>query len=180
MSLLDGVRRWEGLCTWLYRDSLGYMTTGIGCLLNDVSEASELPWTLFDDVDIPASADEVRLAWNAVARSPKGHAASWYAPLTRIRLTEAAAERLAQERIDREFLPGLRRLFPGFEALPEPAQGALLDMAFNIGVRGLEEFGHLRDAVARGDWRQAAATCHVRTCRDERNDWRAEQFRACA
>jgi GH24 family phage-related lysozyme (muramidase) len=77
-------------------------------------------------------------------------------------------------------MPGLSRLFIGFDDLPGPAQAALIDIAWNTGIHGIAQFSHLRDAVSRRDWAGAAASCHRKTSREERNQWAADKFREAA
>ena len=55
------------------------------------------------------------------------------------------------------FKIGLSRVVPGFQALSVWRRMALIDMAFNLGLDGLLKFKGLLAAIARGDFRQAAA-----------------------
>jgi type VI secretion system secreted protein VgrG len=128
----------------------------------------------------PAVDDEKRVAWNAVNAAKANMRASYYRPLSALRLSEDAIDQLAQGRLEREFLPGLRRLYDGFDSLPAPAQSALTDMAYNVGVAGLGKFTHLREAVNARDWLTASRECAVSTSREERNAWRAWQFKESA
>ena len=45
--------------------------------------------------------------------------------------------------------------FSWFEALDEVRQGALTNMAFNLGVQGLLHFPHMLSCIAAGDWQGA-------------------------
>ena len=47
--------------------------------------------------------------------------------------------------------------FPWFPALDAVRQGVLVQMAFNLGIVGLKQFTQTLAAVARGDYRTAAA-----------------------
>ena len=87
---------------------------------------------------------------------------------------------LAAARLQREFLPGIRRLCPGFDGYPQPAQRALVDMAYNLGVGGLAKFPSMLQACERGDFAAAAGECHRRTCRDDRNEATRELFLAAS
>ena len=45
--------------------------------------------------------------------------------------------------------------YPWFNKLDECRQGALINMAFNLGVYGLLGFPHALSAIASGDWKTA-------------------------
>jgi len=88
-----------------------------------------------------------------------------------------------------EFIPGIRQFFTGFDSYPAPAQRALIDMAYNIGVgrdakvvdgkrrkaSGLHAFTHLKAAAEGGDWGAAAKACHSSSS-VKRNAWRIQLF----
>lgn len=44
-----------------------------------------------------------------------------------------------------------------FDALSEPRQRALVNMAFQLGLKGLQGFGKMVKAITAGDWRRAHA-----------------------
>ncbi len=73
------------------------------------------------------------------------------------------AKGLSQEEIDhllendlRELSIELRARLPWFETLDDARQGVILNMAFNIGLTGLEGFPRMLQGVAQGDWELAA------------------------
>ena len=181
-KFLPDLLRWESATTWIYRDSLGYATVGIGNLLHDADEACALPFQNVTE-GRPATPDEIRKEFTRVMSCQRGMRADAYRAIKltpRIELTAEAVNSLAVRRLETEFLPGLAKLCPGFESFPEAAQSVLVDMAFNLGLRGLEKFGHMLAAVDKRDWSEAARQCHVATSRPERNAWRAERFLAAA
>ena len=45
---------------------------------------------------------------------------------------------------------------PGFSAIDQPRQHAIMDMAFNLGVEGLMRFQKMLEAVEHRDWDTAA------------------------
>jgi GH24 family phage-related lysozyme (muramidase) len=161
---------WEGDIKHLYVDTRGFVTTGIGQLVKDAPAARELPF-IDTRTGAPATPQQIDQAFASVQQLPKGHSDSWYAKATDLRLPEETVRALAQSRLTNEFLPGLRRELPHFDSYPPSAQRALIDMAYNLGVGGVGRFHGLRAACEAGDWSQAAAECHRRTCRAERNDW---------
>jgi GH24 family phage-related lysozyme (muramidase) len=188
-KFLPDIKRWEGVVPWLYRDSLGYGTIGIGFLVRDIDEAIDLPLQNFTE-DRVATDDEKRREFTRVMSCQRGLRAGAYRAVRppRIEMPAAAVEARALKRLATEFLPGIMRLMPGFEGFPEPAQAVIVDMAWNLGIgrpatadhkaSGLTAFGALRESCNRGDWAEAAQHCHVATSRPERNDWRADRFAA--
>lgn len=188
-KFLPDIQRWEGVVPWIYRDSLGYGTVGIGFLVRDVDEATDLPLYNFTE-DRDATDDEKRKEFVRVMSCQRGLRAGSYRAVRppRIEMPVAATEARALRRLETEFLPGIRRLMPGFDGFPEPAQACIVDLAWNLGIgraatadhkaTGLTAFGALRAACNRGDWEAASEHCHVSTSRPERNAWRADRFRA--
>jgi GH24 family phage-related lysozyme (muramidase) len=172
---LRDLLHWEGDIKYLYVDTRGYVTTGIGQLVKDAAEARQLPF-IDTRTGAPATSQQIDQAFAAIQKLPKGHSDSWYATATHLRLPEETVRALAQSRLTSEFLPGLRRELPHFDSYPPSAQRALIDMAYNLGVGGVGRFQSLRAACEAGDWAQAAAECHRRTCRAERNDWTRDLF----
>jgi GH24 family phage-related lysozyme (muramidase) len=168
-ALRRDLLRWEGNCRHMYRDSEGFVTTGIGHLLRTADEAVKLPW-VHASTGQPASPSEVRAAFAGVAGMPTGHKAPYYERGSDLRLSPDVVRDLADRRLEREFLPGIRRHFPHFDSYPAPAQSALVDMAYNLGVAGLGNFKKLIAACERGDFATAATESHRKSCRDDRND----------
>jgi GH24 family phage-related lysozyme (muramidase) len=70
----------------------------------------------------------------------------------------------------------LLKVLPNWHSYPGPAQEALFDMAFNLGLGGLLKFPTLLKAVNEGDWATAAAQCHRRGIQNARNQATAALF----
>jgi GH24 family phage-related lysozyme (muramidase) len=177
---LKDVKRWEGDHQFMYLDTRGYVTTGIGHLLKNADAAVDLPWR-HRSTGQPATQAEVRAAFNNLKQMwtdhrqdhPKGpnpFTAEHYERKSDLVLPERLSETLALARLQKEFLGGLRRIFPGFDQYPTPAQRALVDMAYNLGVGKLERsFPNLVDACRAGDFDVAAAESRRTSSRANRN-----------
>lgn len=168
-ALYRELTRWEGSRRHMYVDTRGNVTTGVGHLLRDGNAAASLPW-FHRASGKAATPEEIRTAFRDVAAMGAGRKADFYQSGSDLVLSEAKLEQLAAIRLEREFLPGLRRLFPHFDGYPPAAQRALVDMAYNLGVGGLGKFENLIAACERGDFRTAADECNRRSSRPERND----------
>lgn len=167
--------RWEAQCPWMYLDTKGLVTVGVGNLLPTAESAVALP---FNDAFAAGLALErsVRQAWLEVHGMRPGMIASFYKG-QRPFLTSANIRMVLTHRLEGEFLPGLRHIFLDFDKLPDAAQGALLDMAFNLGLGGFYNgFPKLTAAVRTEDFLTAANECHRSTCRDDRNKWTQDLF----
>jgi len=103
-------------------------------------------------------------------------AAISYKQCSKLRLTLDEVMRLAADRLESGYLPHLRAMFDGFDELSTAWQSALIDIVYNCGCAGFDEFHHLIDAVRRRDGVAASKSCHRKTSRDARNAWAAAQF----
>jgi len=169
-SLRAELLGWEGNKPFMYVDSRGYVTTGIGNKLSSAQDALALPWQ-HKTTGQPATSGEIRAAFERVqheyaefqgahpdAKASPG--ARSYEHATDLVLPPGKAEELANSRIE-GFLQSLRKLFPGFDAYPAPAQRALVDMIYTLGPKGLEtKFPTVVASCRAGDFTTAARFCH--------------------
>ncbi len=170
------------------------VTVGVGNMLPDVAAAQALPFVNTANGQA-ATAEEVALAYDNVAGMPGALPWRRYKQAPSIEIDQTAAKNLAVERLQNEFIPQLRQAFPHFDAYPFPAQRALIDMAYNMGVgraartshgvhhgaRGLYKFEALRRAAEAGDWHTASLHCLRANRRNNphtarRNAWTQWQF----
>ncbi len=177
-AFVPGLIRWEGAVPWMYRDSLGYCTVAIGNLVHNATDAAALAFIVANESGRPATKAEVTADFSRVMGLAKAMPAKEYrAPSgPRVELADNSVTDLTIGRLRDEFIPGIVKLCPAFESFPFPAQQALLDISWNAGLHGLESFGHMLAAVDRRDWAAAAASCHRKTSREERNQWTSERF----
>lgn len=186
-QVLTDLETFEGRVPYIYNDNATppNRTVGVGCLLKDAAAAGVLPFKNLT-AGRSATSDEIASDFARVAAMPGGLLARRYQGLPSIQLGDDDITALAITKLRTEFLPGLLGLCPGFDNFPEPAQSALIDMAWNLGLgapatpthraTGLHGFPSLIAACNRADWATAATQSHVATSRDDRNAWRAAQF----
>lgn len=182
--------RWEGETSWMYRDSgvAGLVTIGIGNMLPDADAAVKLPFVTADPGGLrPSTEAEVRDDYARVLSMPPGLLAARYRSPHAVELLAAHVEDLAASRLAIEFLPGLRHLCPDFDSFPAPAQSALVDIAWNVGIgapstpvrraTGLCGFPTMLRYCNQRRWADAALECHRGPpVRVERNDWTRSKF----
>lgn len=156
-------RRYEGVCTWMYLDTKGLVTTGVGFLINSVGAAADLPWEVSSGKR--ATLAQVEREWRRVKALTKwqkrnGLDAVWRESAVLSLPMDAVDERLAE--MTPSYWSGPARAIPTLEAAPADAQLAVLDEAWQNGRAYLNPgtvWSGTRYAALAGDW--AAAADHV-------------------
>jgi GH24 family phage-related lysozyme (muramidase) len=169
--------KWEGAIPWMYLDSKGLVTVGCGLLLKTTTEAQKLPF-LHADLCRPATSREVETAFAAVSKMQRNLHSARYKLAPSIELDAAQIKRLAVDKLEREFLPAIRKYFAEFDSYPEPARRVLLDLAYNGGVRGTSRLA-LAVSVRKRNWHEAAKKVPVRG-QPNRTKWRRDLLLAAA
>jgi GH24 family phage-related lysozyme (muramidase) len=179
---LREIKVWEGEHSNMYVDTRGYVTTGIGHLLKTPGDATKLPW-VHSGTGRAATTAEVKVAFARIAQTGadfkrdhpnvNGMTPKEYAKISDLVLPEGLSTKLATDRLNGEFLKGLRKMFPAFDSYPMPAQRALVDMAYNLGVGKLHDrfpklLGACRETPP--NFAAAAVESHRSSCREDRND----------
>jgi GH24 family phage-related lysozyme (muramidase) len=153
IKLLTGP--FEGNISHMYVDTIGYVTVGIGNMLPDVTAAQRLAFVNRTTKNA-ATAAEISVDFATVSKQPKGKAARWYRPFTNLDLPDVEVNRLFQKRVQ-EFQVQLGKVYPRYDSYPDPAQLAMLDMAFNLGTSALKnKWPKLNEAIEKQDWKTAA------------------------
>lgn len=167
------LEQFEGCIAWMYRDTAGKVTVGVGRMLPDAEAACALPFLLDGKA---ATAEQIAQEFARVEALPMGRPALFY--------RGAACPELAPMDIDsmlRAVLAGfdgeLRAHLSGYDSFPDGVKLALLDMAYNLGPAGLlRGYPRLVRAVEAGDWAHAAAACYRHGPGAARNEWTRQMF----
>lgn len=164
----DIIKQNEGSIPYMYLDTRGNVTVGVGQLLSTVEDAQQLPFVQ-RATQASATADEIATDFNNVSGQKAGQVAQAYKQYTQLELTDEAIDNLLNQRIA-EFQDGLQGAYQGFDGYPDSVQEALFDMSFNLGLSGLvNKFPKLRQAAEAGNWQVCAQECERRGISDERN-----------
>jgi GH24 family phage-related lysozyme (muramidase) len=156
--------RFEGRTPFLYTDKKGYVTTGIGNLVENLQTHEPTPdtftlgWKRTDGS--LASHQEILDAWKTVKAAWPGVQSFASQKLTSIRLDKEAIDRLVQAKLlQNETI--LRRRFPGYDRWPADAQLGVHSMSWAMGS-GFD-FPKFVAAVnkPRPDFRAAAAASFI-------------------
>lgn len=149
--------RFEGCVAWMYLDVRGLVTTGIGCLVDPLELALELPWYRPDWRW--STRDEIEAEWRRVKAMPPGLRATRYAgPL---RLSDEAIDQLVARRLEGN-AARLLGYFPELADWPAPAQTALCSMAWAMGANFVASWPRFAAAARAQDWRACADECAIR------------------
>jgi GH24 family phage-related lysozyme (muramidase) len=170
---LAKLKEFEGCVPWMYRDTVGKVTVGVGLMLPDAKAAQALPFTLGTR---PATLEEIAAEYARVDTLPLGRASAFYKSPTALQLTQQTIDAKLTSVLE-GFEADLRTQLPHYDTLPDSVKMALLDMIYNLGPAGLfKGFPHLIAAVDAGAWAQAAERCIRRGPSAARNAWTREQF----
>lgn len=162
--LIDDIASEEGMIPYIYLDSRGNPTCGVGMLLTTASDVDRFRWT-----DQTQARQDYKNALALVAAGSYGPAwpASRYAKLMRARMLDSR-EGLADQLATIEGC--LVRQWYGYNILPPGVQEAMVDMAFNLGVNGLVKgYPKMIAHLGIGQYAQAAKESHRKGISDARN-----------
>ncbi len=170
--VIPRVETFEGRIHHMYRCTGGEVTIGIGHAIPAPADALNLAWSVDGR---PATTVEIQAGYARVAAAQIGLVANSYAPLSQCRMADSDIDALIAADVTR-FAASLAATLPNWNTYPAPAQEALFDMAFNLGLGGLKKFPSLLAAADAGHWDVAAAQCHRKGIADSRNQATAALF----
>lgn len=179
MSYLDQslakLKEFEGSVAWMYRDTVGLITVGVGNMLPNVEAALKLPFRVQSSGDL-AGEPAVRKEFSRVQALAPAKLPKFYYEYEALILSDGDIDRLLASRVG-VFETQLRREFPHYDTFPDSAKLGLIDMAYNLGVGKLEKtYPHFDSAVFDQNWEAAATLCHRNGPSEARNDWTKQQF----
>jgi GH24 family phage-related lysozyme (muramidase) len=158
----------EGRISHMYLDTVGRVTIAVGHMIPSVAEAQNLSMQVRAS-GAAASAAQIASDFNRVQAQQMGMSAERYRQFTALDMADADIDELLNQDIA-GMESGLQQHLAGYSGFPEPAQDALLDMAFNLGVNGLlKKFPKLIAAATAQDWNTCAAQCQRAGISDNRN-----------
>jgi GH24 family phage-related lysozyme (muramidase) len=181
LPILSG---FEGAIPYMYLDTSGKVTVGVGNMLADATAAQALPFIVRPNpgadpsaAPIAATPDQIAADFASVTQQSKAKIASYYKQFTALDLPNDAIMTLLTSRVQ-SFTTQLIATFPNFNDYPSEACAAIFDMAFNLGLRKVtNNFPTFTRAVQAADWTTAAAQCHrLPPISDTRNNWTQAQF----
>jgi GH24 family phage-related lysozyme (muramidase) len=172
-QLLGKIEEFEGSIPWMYRDTVGKVTVGVGLMLPHAEAARRLPFAMGERA---ATAEEITAEFARVEALPMGRPALYYRREGGLELGKDAIDGLLRSVVE-GMEAELRGRVKGFEGMPDGVKMALLDMAYNLGVDGLVKgYPKMMRAVEVGDWAQAAGASFRHGPGAARNAWTREML----
>ena len=172
---LEKIKEFEGSVPWMYLDTVGKVTVGVGLMLANEIAAHALPFAASGG---PATLDQIARDFSRVSAMKKGELARFYFSKQGLHLSDETINTKLRETL-LGFEGYLRSNIHGYDALPDGAKPALLDMIYNLGPgRLFAEYPRLIAAVEHGDWKSAASASGRRGPSAARNAWTKQQFLA--
>jgi len=119
------IQHYEGNILHMYLDSKGYITVGVGCLIDSVSKAQKLPFInaktkrKATPIEIKADYDNVKKQYNKTAT----YRASYYKKHTKLILTQTEIDNLFNRQIA-GFYKELKKIYLHFDTYPPEVQFA--------------------------------------------------------
>ena len=167
------LENFEGSIPWMYLDTVGKVTVGVGLMLPDAEAATHLPFKIDGRA---ATQSEIEAEYARVDQMPMGRPALSYRPKGGPELDKMTIDTLLRSVVV-GFEGELRKRLKGYDAFPDTVKMALLDMAYNLGPIGLlHGYPKLLQAVEHGDWAHAAGACMRRGPGAARNEWTRQMF----
>lgn len=197
-KILEDLSRYEGKTNYMYLDTKGNVTIGIGRMIPHYSKVQNMPLRLYENgrSERYATSSEAADAYTRVKKRKYGdrYGANVYDPkidkeLMDVRLDDSEIYSMGHEDATRSSHE-LREKFAEFDQFPPSAQRALLDMQFNLGDTKFQEeyydsrikkmksaWPKLFDAVKERDWLTAASQSHRKDIQEERNKFVYDLFK---
>lgn len=168
------IGKFEGRIPWMYLDTAGNVTVGIGQMIANAGDALRFPFRKANGE--LANNQDIEREFAIVHAMTKGLVAQAY--------KRADSLVLMEENINQIFRDTLARCeseivshFPEFAQFPDAAKVALLDMDYNLGLTNLRnEFPRFCSAVLTNRWLLASSQCRRAGQPEARNQWTAENF----
>jgi len=166
----------EGSVAWMYLDTRSNVTVGVGLMLPDRATASALAFV--DAAGDPSAPADIAADFDRVSALAPAMRPQFYRAPTSPQLPQTVIDANLSEVLTR-FEATVRAGLAGYDALPDSAKMALLDMAYNLGPNGLlKGYPKMLQAVETGNWAEAAAQCARGGIGAARNAWTSQQFLA--
>jgi hypothetical protein len=154
-------KKLEGYVNVMYVDVKQLVTTGVGVLIEPISQALRINW-IHRDTKLPASRDEIISEWNMIKDDKSlahlGHKAA--EKIATLMLTDVTIDALVLEKLELNDAY-IKKAFVNWNKFPASAQLVIHSMAWALGA-GFEhtwkDFTHCCESF---DWVGASEQCHI-------------------
>lgn len=182
-TYLPKLKEFEGSYSYMYADTAGKITVGVGKMLPDAAAAQKLGFVRRPNpaanpsvLGGPAAPEDIQADFDSVNSQPAGKLASYYRQFTKLDLPDDAIDSLLNT-VVQGCRSDIVASFPDFDSYPPEACAAIFDMTYNLGIgKLLSEFPKFCRAVKSNDWATAANECQRGGIGDTRNAWTKTQL----
>jgi GH24 family phage-related lysozyme (muramidase) len=187
-EILADLKGWEGVVGYMYKDSRGFVTVGIGTrvTVGETAQGQKLKDAVFDwhwvNMRTGGNTDErldrsvIQQAYDRVLKMAPALGAAKYWQEPSIELPMSEMERLVKDEIDK-CVASARTAFPDgrYDSFPKCVRRLVIDIMYNAGAGALlpdtpKTWKDLRRSLLAGDWQGGVK--HVAPPRGARGDWR--------
>lgn len=166
----------EGYKDYIYIDSEGYISTGVGANIDNKADFMKLDWRIGDRL---ATNIEKETAYNDFVKLKhlKNYKAETFKKQSNLRLSEETINSLLENHL-RKDLRALREGIDGFDDFPLELQEVLLDIRFNTGNLARSNWPKLRKALDEKNLTEILNNIHRKKISDERNKWAEDKIKS--
>jgi GH24 family phage-related lysozyme (muramidase) len=171
----------EGVCNFMYLDTRGLVTTGIGNLIDPRNRAYAYSWLRNSDNAVATRA-EVNAEWDQIKhrQADRVRGGLYFRQFATLHLTDAELQRIFNLKAT-QFDTSLARIFPQWATYPADAQLAMLVHAWALGTGRLRSgWPRYTASCTRRDWRAASTECEWRGMNQQRLRGMREMFQNAA
>lgn len=176
-AIYSNLVRFEDDIPYLYVDSTGHITIGIGTMIPNLDRAYSLGLRKANGelaTQAEISAEFSRL--QELARQNNNNLrATAYQAATSLYLNEQERKGLLAEHVQND-RGNLRNLFDNFESIPFAGQIALHNMMYNLGYGDFRGYNNFREAIRTRAYDVAARESRISTADDKRNAYLHDTF----
>jgi len=173
------IKEGEGCIPHMYLDTVEKVTVGVGNMLKKPSSAAALSFEI-EATGEKASTETIEKEFELISQQESPRPAKYYKQFTQLILSDYEINQLLDVRLDK-FESKLRQDFPKYDEYPDAARLGLIDMAYNLGSKGLiKKFPTFTNAARKADWLTCANECRRKQIQDSRNDTVKSMFLSCA
>lgn len=158
-----------------YKDTKGYITTGLGSNIDNIEKFGSVRWT--DKYGRSVSKDEANHHYQNLKNMPNGnYKANTYRDETPLRISESESRRLYDAHINDD-LRYLRGTFKDFDKFPPQMQDVLTDIKYNTGNIERKNWPNLHQGIAERNLESIINNVNRKDVGNSRNQWAIEQLR---
>ena len=170
------LKKYEGCIAYMYLDTRGLVTVGVGFCLQSAEDAASYVFHLNQDLQ-KATPEQIKAEWTHLKSLEANHLERFYQPFTTMQMMPDDIDAtLTQKALTYERVA--RQTFAAWDEFPVLAQLALLDMIYNLG--SLMHYPRLVRYATNRDWAGCAQQCRRSGPGDVRNNETRDRFLAAA